>query len=82
MRDRQRRQEGDGLLDLRLAGPVADDERNHILHYRLTRDKVGRFEGAEKDLLVRKLIEHYPTQGDKPCQNVRLAFAAVDVSLA
>ena len=71
-----------GFVDLRLTGPVADDERNHILHYRLTRDNVGRFEGAEKDLLVRKLIEHYPTQGDNPYQKVRLALTAVGVSLA
>ena len=45
-----------GFVDLRLAGPVADDERNHLLHYRLTRGNVGRIKEAEKDLLVRKLI--------------------------
>lgn len=50
-----------GFVDLRLAGPIADDERTHLLHYRLTRGNVGRVEEAEKDLLVRKLIEHYPT---------------------
>ena len=71
-----------GFVDVRLAGPMADDERNHLLHYRLTCDNVGRFEEAEKDLLVRKLIEHYPTQGDNPYQKVRLALTAVGVSLA
>jgi len=71
-----------GFVDLRLAGPVADDEVNHLLHYRLTRDNVGTIEEAEKELLVRKLIEHYPTQGDNPYQKVRMALTAFGVSLA
>jgi hypothetical protein len=78
-----------GYVDIRLRGPLADDERNHLLRYRLTRGNVGRLEEAEKDLLVRKLIEHYPTGGehyptggDKPHQKVRLALTAVGVSLA
>lgn len=71
-----------GFVDVRLTGPVADDERNHLLRYRLTRDNVGRLEEAEKDLLVRKLIEQYPAGGDKPHQKVHLALTAVGVSLA
>ena len=71
-----------GFVDVRLTGPIADDERNHLLHYPLTRGNVGRFEVAEKDLLVRKLVEHASTQGGKPYQNVRLALEAVGVSLA
>jgi hypothetical protein len=42
----------------------------------------GRIEEAEKDLFVRKLMEHYPTQGDKPYQNVHLALTAVGASIA
>jgi hypothetical protein len=71
-----------GFVDLRLTGPVADDERNHLLHYRLTRGNVGRVGEVEKDLLARKLTEHYPIQGDDPYQKVRLALTAVGVSLA
>jgi hypothetical protein len=70
-----------GFVDVRPTAPIADDESNRFLHYRLTRDNVGRFENAEKDLLVRRLLEHYPTQGDKPYQKIRLALAAVGVSL-
>jgi hypothetical protein len=70
-----------GFVDIRLTGPVADDECNHFLCYRLTRGNVGRLEEAEKDLLVRKLIEHYPTEGDTPYQKVRLALTAVGLSL-
>ena len=44
-----------GFVDVRLSGPLADDERNHVLRYRLTRDKVGRLKEAEKDLLVSNL---------------------------
>ena len=70
-----------GFVDVRLTGPMADDERNHLLHFRLTRGNVGSFEEAERDLLVRKLIERDSTQGDKPYQKVRLALEAVGVSL-
>ncbi len=30
-----------GFVDIKLTGPRADDERNHLLHYRLTRGNVG-----------------------------------------
>lgn len=71
-----------GFVDVVLTGPVADDESNHLLHYRLTRGEVGRLEDAEKGLLVRKLTEHYPVQGDKPHQKARLALTAVGFLLA
>ena len=35
-----------------------------------------------RNLFVRKLMEHYPTQGDKPYQNVHLALTAVGASIA
>jgi len=31
-----------GFVDIRLTGPLADDERNHFLRYRLTRGNVRR----------------------------------------
>ncbi len=30
-----------GFVDVRLTDPLADDDRNHLLHYRLTRGNVG-----------------------------------------
>jgi hypothetical protein len=69
-----------GFVDIRLSGPVADDERNHLLHYRLTRGNVGRLKEAEKDLLVSKLIQHYPSEDDPPHQKVRLALMAVGLA--
>ena len=71
-----------GFVDLRLTGPLADDERNHLLRYRLTRGSVGRLKEEEKDLLVRKLVKHYPAQGDKPHQKVRLVLTAVGLLIA
>ena len=71
-----------GFVDIRLTGPLADDECNHLLHYRLTRGNVGRLEEAEKNLLVSKLIEHYPTEDDEPYQKVCRALTAVGLSLA
>jgi hypothetical protein len=71
-----------GSVDIRLTGPLADDERNHLLRYRLTRGNVGRLKEEEKDLLVRKLVKHYPAQGDKPHQKVRLVLTAVGLLLA
>jgi hypothetical protein len=50
---------GGGSVDIRLMGPIADDERNHYLRYRLTRGNVGELREAEKDLLISRLIEHY-----------------------
>ena len=71
-----------GSVDIRLTGPLADDERNHLLHYRLTRGNVGSLKEEEKDLLVRKLVKHYPAQGDKPHQKVRLVLTAVGLLFA
>ena len=71
-----------GFVDIRLTGPRADDEHNHLLHYRLTRGSAGRLEEAEKDLLASMLIEHYPTEDDEPHQKVRRALTAVGLSLA
>ena len=48
-----------GSIDITLRGPLADDERNHFVRYRLTPANVGQLREAEKDLLVSKLIEHY-----------------------
>jgi hypothetical protein len=48
-----------GSVDVMLSGPLADDERNHFLRYRLTRDNLGELREAEKELLVSRLIEHY-----------------------
>ena len=72
-----------GFVDLRLTGPLADDERNHLLRYRLTRGNVGRLKEEEKDLLVSGLIKHCsPTEGNKPHQKmVRQALTALGVSL-
>jgi hypothetical protein len=50
---------GGGSVDVRLMGPLADDERNHYLRYRLTPANVGHLREAEKELLVSRLIEHY-----------------------
>jgi hypothetical protein len=71
-----------GFVDIRLTGPLADDECNHLLHYRITRGNLGRLEEAEKALLVSKLIEHYPIEDDEPHQKVRRALTAVGLSLA
>ena len=71
-----------GFVDIRLTGPLADDEHNHLLLYRLTRGNVGRLEEAEKALLVSKLIEHYSTEDGEPHQKMRRAFTAVGISLA
>lgn len=70
-----------GSVDMRLRGPVADDERNHLLRYRLTRGNVGRLKEAEKDLLVSGLMKHCsPTEDDKPNQEVRQALTALGLS--
>jgi hypothetical protein len=71
-----------GSVGVVLTGPLADDERNHLLRYRFTRGNVGRLEEAEKDLLVSKLMKHCsPTEGNKPNQKVGQALAALGVSL-
>lgn len=41
-----------GSVDVRLTGPLADDERNHLLRYRLTRVDIAKLKEAEKNLLV------------------------------
>jgi hypothetical protein len=48
-----------GSVDIGLRGPLADDERNHFLRYRLTRGNVGQLREPEKELLVSRLIERY-----------------------
>ena len=56
---------GGGSVDVRLRGPLADDERNHFVRYRLTPANVGELGEAEKELLVSRLIEHYfPIKAD------------------
>jgi hypothetical protein len=71
-----------GYVDMTLRGPLADDERNHLLHYRLTRGNVGRLKEAEKDLLISGLIKHCsPTEDNKPNQKVGQALTALGVSL-
>jgi hypothetical protein len=71
-----------GSVDVRLTGPLADDERNHLLRYRLTRGNVGRLKEPEKDVLVGGLIKHCsPTQDNKPNQKVGQALTALGVSL-
>jgi hypothetical protein len=50
---------GGGCVDVSLRGPLADDERNHFVRYRLTPANVGKLGEEEKDLLVSRLIEHY-----------------------
>jgi hypothetical protein len=42
---------------------------------------VRRLKEAEKDLLVSKLIQHYPTEDNKPHQKVRQASTGVGLSL-
>lgn len=71
-----------GFVDIRLTGPRADDEHNHLLHYRLTCGSAGRLEEAEQDLLASMLIEYYPTEDDEPHQKVRWALTAVGLSLS
>ena len=71
-----------GFVNIKLSGPLADDERNHLLPYRLTRGNVGRLREAEKDLLVSKLSQHYPTETNKPHQKERLTLTVVGLSLA
>jgi hypothetical protein len=71
-----------GSVDITLRGPLADDERNHLLRYRLTRGNVGRLKEAEKDLLISGLIKHCsPTEDNKPNQKVGQALTALGVSL-
>jgi hypothetical protein len=70
------------FVNIELTGPLADEERNHLLHYRLTRDNVRRLKEAEKDLLVSKLLQHYPSETNKPHQKVRSALTVVGLSLA
>jgi hypothetical protein len=50
---------GGGSVDIRLMGPLADDERNHFVRYRLTPANVGQLREEEKELLVSRLIERY-----------------------
>ena len=50
---------GGGSVDVMLIGPLADDERNHFVRYRLTPANVGQLREVEKDLLVSRLIERY-----------------------
>ena len=71
-----------GWVEIGLSGPLADDERNHLLRYRLTRGNVGRLEEPEKDLLVSRLIEYYPTQDDEAHQKMHRALEAVGLSPA
>lgn len=71
-----------GSVDIRLIGPLADDERNHLLRYPLTRGDVGRLEEAEKNLLVSKLVKHHPTEDHEPYQKVRRALTAMGLSPA
>jgi len=71
-----------GSVDVRLTGPLADDERNHLLRYRLTRVDIAKLKEAEKNLLVAKLIKHYPTQDGELHQEVCRALKAVGLSLA
>lgn len=70
------------FVNVTLRGPLADDERNHLLRYRLTPANVGRLKGAEKSLLTSRLMMHYPTQGDEPHQKIRRALTAVGLSLS
>ena len=71
-----------GFVDIRLIGPLADNERNHLLRYRLTRGNVGRLKEAEKDLLVSGLMKHCsPTEDNKANQKVGQALTALGVSL-
>jgi len=70
-----------GFVDIRLTGPLADDERNHFLRYRLTRGNVRRLKEAEEELLVSKLIQHYPPEDNKPHEKVREALTALGLSL-
>jgi hypothetical protein len=71
-----------GFVDIRLRGPLANDELNHLLSYRLTRGNVGRLKEAERDLLVSGLNKHCsPTEDNKPNQKVRQALTALGVSL-
>jgi hypothetical protein len=71
-----------GYVDITLRGPLADDERNHRLRYRLTRGNVGRLKEEEKDLLVSGLVKHCPpTEDNKPNQKVGEALTALGVSL-
>ena len=71
-----------GSVDIRLRGPLADDERNHLLHYRLTHGNVGRLKEAEKGLLVSGLMKYCcPTEDNKPKQKIGQALTALGVSL-
>ena len=71
-----------GCVDVRLTGPLADDERNHLLRYRLTRVDIAKLKEAEKNLLVAKLIKHYPIRDGELHQKVCRALKAVGLSLA
>ena len=71
-----------GFVDVSLTGPLADDERNHLLRYRFTRGNVGRLKEAEKDLLVGKLMKHCSSSEDeKTNHKVRLALTVLGISL-
>ena len=67
---------------LEIQCPLANDERNHLLRYRLARADLGRLKEAENKLLVSRLMTHFPTQGDEPCQMMRRALTAVGISLS
>jgi hypothetical protein len=54
-----------GSVDISLRGPLADEERNHLLRYRLTLGNVARLKEAEKDLLVSRLMKHCTPIEDK-----------------
>jgi hypothetical protein len=69
-----------GSVEIVLTGPLADDERNHLLRYQLNGGNVGRLKEAEKDLLVSRLVEHYSIEDGKSFKKVDLACRAVGVS--
>jgi len=68
-------------VEIMVTGPLADDERNHLLRYQLTRGSVGRLKDSEKDLLVSRLVEHYSIEDGESFKKVNLACRAVGVSL-
>ena len=62
-----------GSVDITLRGPLADDERNHFLRYRLTPGNLGELREEEKELLVSRLIEHYYPIKEGSNDRLRLA---------
>jgi len=62
-----------GSVDITLRGPLADDERNHFLRYRLTHGNLGELGEEEKELLVSSLIEHYHPIKESSDERRRLA---------